>query len=125
MGPEAKELYAFLKAVQEKPADTQIRQVFSDWLEEHDEPDLADVYRKEARYILSGRKEAEDWLRDFCKRYGADYDELLESVKNGDGYCFGDDSGPEAARYDDDFWKYTGILVGGEIDREQSFRCAC
>lgn len=125
MGPEAKELHAFLRTVAEEPANCHLRLIFADWLEEHDEPELAAVYRKEAEHISSGRKEAEEWLRDFCKRYGADYDDLLESVKNGDGYCFSDDDGPWAARDDPDFWKYVKIIINKEPDRDQTFRCAC
>ena len=100
-------------------------------MDEHDEPELAAVYRKEAEYITFDRKEAEDWMRDFCKRYGADYDELLASVAAGEGYCFSDDDGPEAARYDPDFRKCMRILLGrtdvadDQEFTEQRFRCAC
>lgn len=121
MGNEAKELLAFMKGIAENPSDVSLRRVFADWLDEHDEPEEAQIYREWDQE----RCDAEKYVRDFCQRYGADYNGLLADVAAGDGYCFGDDDGPYEIRNNEDLWKHIAVLIQSEPNRDQSFRCAC
>lgn len=120
MSPESKELWGFLKAIEANPGDTQLRLVFADWLDEHDEPDEAAAQRA----FDPEKHEAERWVRAFCAKYGADYDELLAAVKAGEGYCFGDDDGPYEAR-EGQLLEKAALLIGQPVDTDQYFRCAC
>lgn len=124
MNQQAREVYAMMDAIMKNPRDVDTRKMLADWLDENDEPELAQQHRK---FELK-RYDAEQWLKNFCMKYEADYDELLDSIKNGDGYCFGDDNGPYAAR-DNEFWENVQIVLEVEFDEEarseQSFRCAC
>ncbi len=128
MYSEAKELWAFIKALEAEPNDTETRKVFADWLEEHDEPEEADRQRQMTTVEYQERKEAEEWLRQFCGKYGADYDELLEACSSQGGYCFGDDDGPYATRKSS-FWDNIEIVLNRSFDEDHRentpFRCAC
>jgi uncharacterized protein (TIGR02996 family) len=73
----------FLAAIRDDPEDDAVRLVFADWLEEHDEPERAELFRVQCR--LAGRlpareraslearqralikKHAGDWLGPFAK----------------------------------------------------------
>lgn len=122
MNREALELWAFLRQIEKTPRDTQLRQVFADWLDEHDAPEEAETQRN----FSFERYDAEKYVQFFCERYSADYDELLESLNSGNGYCFGDDDGPNAVTSDYRFKECVEILLEKEVDVEaQPFRCAC
>jgi uncharacterized protein (TIGR02996 family) len=122
---DAVELWAFLKALEKSPRDSGARMQFADWLDEHDRPEDAAQQRYMASEEGQKRQDAEQYMRRFCEKYGANYDELLRAVAAGEGYCFGDDDGPWAVRDDDQFWRNVEILTGAEPDRDQSFSCAC
>ena len=111
MNSEARELKAFLDAIAADPRDMTTRLVFADWLDEHNEPELADEQRKFS--VL--RFDAEQWMKGFCLKYEADYDELLAGIKSGDGYCFGGESGPYEARSDSEFWANVKVTNPGQI----------
>jgi len=125
MNQEAKELKAFLDLIAKNPLDMATRLIFAEWLDEHDEPELA----AEQRAFNAERHEAEKWLRQFCEENYADYDELVEAAVSGKNYCFGCDDGPYQARRDPEFWRCIEIVAGKELDeshRERaSFSCAC
>ncbi len=120
MHKEAKELLAFMKAIEANPRDVETRWIFADWLEEHDEPEEAVAHRN---FSLE-KYDAEKYLRHFCEKFGADYDDLLQNLARGEGYCFGDDDGPYAAS-DEEFWENVQILIEKEVNKDQSFRCSC
>lgn len=71
--------------------------------------------------------ESEKWLRNFCRKNSADYEELVEYASSGNGYCFGDDYGP--GNVGDEFWDHLEIVTGMKFDRshreDTPFRCAC
>lgn len=125
MHREAKELMAFLQALEKAPRDVALRMVFADWLEEHDAPELAALHRG---FDLK-RYDAEQYLRRFADRYASgDYEGMLQGLLDGD-YCFSDDNGPYNARHDSELWESVEIVtrtdIGEEHRSEASFRCAC
>jgi hypothetical protein len=71
---------------------------------------------------------SEKWLREFAELYSIGYDELLEGAVSGEGGCFGDDDGPEAARKAE-FWSHLAVVTGKAFDaghiESTYFRCAC
>lgn len=128
MNQEAKELYAFMKAIETNPNDFDTRLVYADWLDDHDMPEEAHTQRKYCEANARELREAEEYVRQFCVRYHADYDELLHAIREGDGYCFGDDDGPYEARTDGEFHKAVERLLGAKYLKpfeDQGFRCAC
>lgn len=74
---EAIEL-AFLREIESNPYDTSVRAIFADWLEEHDQPERADVYRS---WTLEKHLKAEKFIKEFSndltriflERYGKYY----------------------------------------------------
>lgn len=75
-------------------------------------------------------RESEDWLRNYARRYAANYDEMLAGAVNGDGYCFGDDDGPPNYRGAvEEFWRHIENVTGkrfSDSHRENTvFRCGC
>lgn len=85
-------------------------------------PPLNDAPRDE----LTPKQSSQLWLLAFCDRYAADYDDLVKSALKGEGYCFGEDDGPGAAR-GEDFWEHLRTATGQEpANREETyFHCAC
>lgn len=126
MQQEARELMAFMEAIAKNPRDVQTRQVFADWLEDHDEPLLANEQRK---FDLD-KYDAELRLRKFADRYAAgDYEDMIEGIRRGK-YCFSDDG--YRCDMDDQFWDDIGVILGKTTDEEKSdlqdsvsFRCGC
>ncbi len=124
MNQEAKELKAFLDHIAADPRDLVTRQVFADWLDEHDEPELSD----EQRNFSLVRYDAEQRLIKVADRYAdGDYEGMVQGVKDGD-YCFSDDFWQDAVN-DDAFWRAVEIVTDEKINQRQRetsrFRCAC
>lgn len=77
--------------------------------------------------------EAVRWLKQFAEGHSANYDELVKAAATGEGYCFGDTSGPEAfyqgSSEGETFWRHLEEVTGkqfNEMHRENTyFRCAC
>ena len=122
---EAKQLMAFIKKIEANPRDVNLRGVYADWLEEHGFDDEAAIQRA---WTLK-KHDAKECVRQFCARYGADYDGLLHGMASGEGYCFGDDDGPYEIRENHELWEAVELLVGHHLDEEHRestpFRCAC
>lgn len=55
---------SFLQAITDDPRDLATRRAFSDWLDEHDEPELADFHRK---WTVEKYDEAWKWLGEFAE----------------------------------------------------------
>lgn len=131
MGPEARELKKFLDAIHENPRDLTTRLVYADWLDEHDEPELADEQRK---FNLE-KHDAEQWLREFHKKYDpwGSYEEMVEGALKGSYGFNGSDEGPQVLQSQwgdkDEFWKNIEIVAEKVIDHDHrenaSFRCGC
>lgn len=140
------EKQAFLDALEDNEDDNVLRLIYSDWLEEHDEPEEADRMRK--------WKAAKEWMIEFTRRINNwEYDEetytrigttgklndphtyqdMIEAgniMRSGDQYCFGTDEGPEVFREEkEEFFKNWSIITGIHVEEEEienvSFRCAC
>ena len=122
MNEQAKALKAFLDAIAANPLDESTRRVLADWYDDHDEPELADEQRRFDKKVY----EAEQRLRRFCDRYGAEYDSFIDGCISGEGYCFSDDFYGEM---DSDNWEdiqtVTGAVLNEEHRNNTSFRCAC
>lgn len=76
----------------------------------------------------SAAKASEFWLRQFAKSYSIGFEEMVAGAASGDGGCFGDDDGPEAAR-EPEFWQHMSTYLGrvfssGHIESTY-FRCGC
>lgn len=125
MHSEAKELKAFLDAIQQNPRDVTTRKIFADWLDEHDEPELAD----EQRNFSLEKYDAEKYLQDFADRYNdGDLEDLVKGLLKGE-HCFSSDFGPEEARENHELWYSLKIFTGKELPKDHvenaRFRCAC
>jgi len=124
MNRESQELKKFLDAIHENPGDVDLRKVFADWLDEHDEPELADEQRNFDLELY----DAEMWLEEFADQYAnGDYDGMIEGALEGN-YCFSNDDGPYMA-HDQEFWKNIEIVTKKKIlpeEREGArFNCSC
>lgn len=82
----------FLKVIKENPYDESVRAIYADWLDDANEPEEADFFR---RWTLEKHKEAEAWLRDLasrcgatCENYGDDHYLLHEAMSNEGLYWF-------------------------------------
>lgn len=128
---------AFLKALEENRYCEATHRVFADWLEENDEPELADFHRKWTAEWQRKYDAAETWLKWFAESVGSEVNEIVaagkmyaemgqESQVGSDFlgmdatnlWC--DDGVPEA------FWEhyqsYTGTVVE-ESKRGEPFEC--
>ncbi len=126
MTKESRELYSLLKGIENHPEEELRYRVLADWLDEHDEPELALGYRK-----FSVKKHmAEKRLREYANRWAnGDYEGMIQGMLEGH-YCFSSDDGPEEARYNKEVWEDIMLVTGKEINIEEhiensSFRCAC
>ena len=127
----------FLQALAEDEDDTATRLVFSDWLEEHGEPEEADRQRKWPA--------AKQWLVRFCRAHNTSYEhvisyeDLLElgraAVAEADeewvGFSCGDNMTMcDALRAQSrEFWQnwsvVTGIPLPPDVDEKSHFTCGC
>lgn len=76
MHPEKK---AFLDSLNEYFCDKATHNAFSDWLEENDEPELADLHRQ---WSLKKHSQAEEWLRIYASEFEMLYEELLRAANH-------------------------------------------
>lgn len=69
---EAKEYKAFLDAIAAKPRDVDMRRIFADWLDDHDEPEAADEQRRfsVAQYDAEKAEETERIVRENAESFG-------------------------------------------------------
>lgn len=74
---------------------------------------------------------AEAWLRDYAWRNNTDYDYLIQSAKDGNDICFGneqDDLNSDAGLRNE-FWNNLELVTGQQMTEEQRatewFGCAC
>ena len=135
---------AFLQAIADDPRDLATRRAFADWLDEHDEPELADFHRK---WTVKKYDEAWKWLRefaDFLNREGAtayedddpglSAEDLLaamrERVETGEGGLYlAIDTPDECWEGQPRMWEcfelITGQKVTDDTKEEGFFGCAC
>jgi uncharacterized protein (TIGR02996 family) len=137
---------AFLQAITDEPRDLTTRRAFADWLEEHDEPELADFHR---RWTVEKYDAAWKWLQefaDFLNQEGASVyedddrnpnlsaDDLLgamqQRVGTGEGGIFlGFDTPDECWEGQERMWEcfelITGQKVTDDTKDEGFFGCAC
>lgn len=138
---------AFLEAIQDDPRDLATRRAFADWLDEHDEPELADFHRRWTveRYDAAWRSLRE--FAEFLNNEGATVyegddrnpnltaEELLEAmgkqVRSGDGGIFlGFDTPDECWTEQDRLWECYELITGRKVtdaikEEGLAFRCAC
>jgi len=137
MNRETKEYKAFTDQIAANPNDLNNRRIFADWLDEHDEPELANEQRKmvaEAESGVTGAKarmmEAAMEYNTYCKTPEESYQKLLSDAQDGDIVFYGKD-GYEAEFLSEypEFWNDVELLTSKKIDdnhRENaSFHCAC
>jgi uncharacterized protein (TIGR02996 family) len=136
---------AFLQAITADPRDLATRRAFADWLDEHDEPELADFHRK---WTVEKYDEARKWLQefaDFLNREGAVYgdedlnpilsaDDLLEAmrerVQTGEGGIYlGFDTPDECLEGEGRMWECFELITGQKVTEDTKeeglFSCAC
>src|SRR5262245_33639443 len=75
---EHPERQAFEDAINADPLDMTTRKVFADWLDDHDEPELADYHRT---LTVGGYTEARGWVAVFAKGMVSDWDEDQQDGK--------------------------------------------
>jgi uncharacterized protein (TIGR02996 family) len=134
---------AFIEAIREKPRDLVTRKVFADWLDEHDEPELADHHRSWTEELYD---EAIEWMNELASQLSTDefddvtIDQLIEAgwkyVRDGETSCVGGQGftaeGLIAQRtIKEEYWKYWHVLAD-TIERPKSdymdgklFTCGC
>ena len=75
---------AFLEGIANDPRDLTVRRIFADWLDEHDEPELADFHRQ---WTVQKYDDASKWLHEFAEFLGkaavAEYADLYDAEYNG------------------------------------------
>jgi len=138
---------AFLKAIKDDPRDLATRRAFADWLDEHDEPELADFHRQ---WTVEKYDEAEEWLEgfaEFLNNEGATVyagedrnphltsDDLMEAMYEhlrggGDGIFLGFDTPDECWTKRGKMWECFELITGQKVaqavkDEGPSIRCAC
>jgi uncharacterized protein (TIGR02996 family) len=139
---------AFLQAITDDPRDLATRRAFADWLDEHDEPELADFHRQ---WTVAKYDDARKWLQEFAEflnhEGGAFYedeeddrdpnlsaDDLLaamhQRVRTGAGGIFlGFDTPDECWEGQERMWECFELITGQKVredTREEGFfRCAC
>lgn len=81
----------FLAEIKANPYDECVKKIFADWLDEHDEPELADVYRN---WDLGTAIDYEEYLKEFVANLEGDeyfeletgkpltYEKLLALIEN-------------------------------------------
>jgi hypothetical protein len=87
------------------------------------------AFGNEPAPVVGGDVEAAlEWFRAKEEQYSFDTDSLVDAVRAQEGYCFGDDDGPEWARTDE-FWSHMEVIIGERVEQERRentyFRCAC
>ena len=137
---------AFLQAITDDPRDLATRRAFADWLDEHDEPELADFHRK---WTVEKYDEAWKWLQEFAEflnQEGGTIDEddnwnsnlsaddllgaMQERVQTGKGGIFlGFDTPDECWDGQDRMWECFELITGQKVREDTKgegfFYCAC
>jgi uncharacterized protein (TIGR02996 family) len=137
---------AFLQAITDEPRDLATRRAFADWLDEHDEPELADFHRK---WTVQKYDEAWKWLQEFAEflnQEGATIyegedrnpnlsaEDLLEAmrerVQRGKGGIFlGFDTPDECWERQGRMWECFELIIGQKVTEDTKeegfFGCAC
>jgi uncharacterized protein (TIGR02996 family) len=137
---------AFLQAIIDDPRDLATRRAFADWLDEHDEPELADFHRK---WTVEKYDEARKWLREFAEFLNQEgssiyedddrnpnlsADDLLEAmrerIRTGVGGIFlGFDTPDECWTGQKRMWECFELITGQKVTEntkeEGFFGCAC
>lgn len=133
----------FLDEIKNNPYDISVRAIFADWLDEHDEPEEAELFRS---WTLDKHQEAEDWIKSFAleinnetveyyayEQDGLSYDKLImighDHLDNGRQYCLPFDTPDTVYDNRDKFWDCFEIVTGRRVNRNEIngtvFRCAC
>lgn len=125
----------FEAAIRDNPTDYNLRLVFADWLDQHDEPEEADRQRK--------YRAAKEWVRDFADKIDQGYSFLLRCARewleyrrddgdNWDNYVhMGTNEGYKDATDEDwaKFWVNYEIVTGEKVPMEKrdgpTFSCSC
>ncbi len=134
---------AFLDAIKADPYDTTVRKVFSDWLDENDEPEEADFFRS---WTLEKHKEAEKWMEQYTedathqssvwegeKEFSMTVEQVIEAATKcldiGERFCLPFETRDVVFTERKKFWKHFQIITGRRIAVENYdatfFRCAC
>lgn len=128
---------AFLAAIKAEPENYLHRQVYADWLDEHDTPEEANRQR--------AFEAADRWLREFWRDVlggviEADwyfnsgdintYDRFIEEVRKNAGDCVAIlpyETPDEVFTYTQKFWECVQIVTGVIIEDKTTapFRCSC
>src|SRR5262245_60901033 len=136
----------FLQAITDDPRDLATRRAFADWLDEHDEPELADFHRK---WTVQKYDEAWKWLQGFAEFLNQEgpsiyededhnphlsADDLLaamrERVQTGQGGIFlGFDTPDECWEGQARMWECYELITGQKVTEDTKeegfFSCAC
>ena len=139
----------FLAKIAEDEWDEVQRNVYADWLMEHDQPEESDRQRQVVPSMRWIKAVLQKINYDDPDEHGEripgklghphDYDELIEAghaAVSGKGYCFGTTDAAEFFGYSSDspknraeffhHWSIvTGIPVGQDVVDKPDFRCAC
>jgi uncharacterized protein (TIGR02996 family) len=137
---------AFEQGIAKDPRDLTVRRIFADWLDEHDEPELADFHRQ---WTVEKYDEAWKWLREFAaflseeasSAYDTeDYeqtftaeeflDQMRQRVEKGEGGIYlGFDTPEDCWEGQPRMWEcyelITGQKVTEHVKEEGFFSCAC
>jgi uncharacterized protein (TIGR02996 family) len=137
---------AFLQGITDDPRDLTTRRAFADWLDEHDEPELADFHRQ---WTVEKYDEAWKWLQEFAEFLNDDgatayegddrnpnlsADDLLAAmqkrVQTGKGGIFlGFETPDECWKGQRRMWECFELITGQKVTEDTKekgfFRCAC
>jgi uncharacterized protein (TIGR02996 family) len=128
MHQEAKELHRFMLAIHAEPSDLTTRRVFADWLDDHDEPELAQEQREFCTDRGQAMYHAEKRLRKVAEDYAnGDYAGMMKGLASGD-YCFSDEGFRFAidwAEVWEDVETLTNVTATPFVRDGGNFSCSC
>lgn len=137
---------AFEQAIKDEPRDLATRRAFADWLDEHDEPELADFHRQ---WTVEKYDAAWRWLEQFARFLNDEGSEIYdgddrnpelsggdlmnamrERVETGQGGIFlGFDTPDECWSGQQKMWECYELITGQKVTPDTKdgglFYCAC
>ena len=126
------ERQGFEDALRENPRDEATHKIYADWLDENDEPELAQFHRE---FTVADYHDAKETIAYYAEVCEMSFDELITAghtyLDTGDYECLPFDTPDEMlSSYNlERFWKafqtYTFRLVPEDNRQDRFIRCAC
>ncbi len=121
---------AFEEAIARDPRDVAARKIYADWLEDNDQPELADLHRA---WTPAALVEAFAWMQEFADRHDLDLGDVISAGHVGDWYTQIDGQSAQDEFYDEgvqkEYWRHwqviTGVVATEAHRTDTVFSCSC